>query len=58
MAVLARRMAFFMLANKYIDIGFQKGGVPGVSGCMEHTSALTQIIRETRQNKGASQYFG
>ena len=32
-----------MLSNGYIDIAVQKGGVPG---------ALTQIIREARENKG------
>ena len=52
LAVLARRMTKYMLGNNYIDISVQKGGVPGVSGCVEHTSALTQIIHEARQNKG------
>jgi hypothetical protein len=45
-------MTDFMLANKYIDISVQKGGIPGVSGCIEHTSVLTQIIREAKENKG------
>lgn len=35
-----------------MDIAVQKGGVPGVSGCIEHTSVLTQIIREAREGKG------
>lgn len=52
LALLARRMTTFMLANNYIDIAVQKGGVPGVSGCLEHTSALTQIIREAKEKKG------
>lgn len=52
LAVAARRLTSFMLANDYIDISVQKGGVPGVSGCVEHTGALTQIIREARDNKG------
>lgn len=52
LAVLARRMTTYMLANEYIDIAVQKGGVPGVSGCLEHTGALTQIIREARDNRG------
>ena len=51
LAVIARTMTSFMLANKYVDIAVQKGGVPGVSGRMEHTSALTQIIREPQHNK-------
>lgn len=35
LAVLARRLTSFMLSNGYIDIAVQKGGVPGVSGCVE-----------------------
>ncbi|XP_062568263.1 uncharacterized protein LOC134230448 [Saccostrea cucullata] len=52
LAILARRMSRYMLENQYIDIAVQKGGVPGVSGCIEHTSVLTQIIRETKESKG------
>jgi hypothetical protein len=52
LAVLARRMTSYLLANNYIDMSVQKGGVPGVSGCVEHTSALTQIIQEAKENKG------
>ena len=52
LAVLASRMTKFMMSNNYIDISVQKGGVPGVSGCVEHTAAVTQIIREAKQNKG------
>jgi hypothetical protein len=52
LAVLAKRITRYMLDNKYIDIAVQKGGIPGVSGCIEHTSVLTQIIREARENMG------
>ena len=48
-AVLPRRMATFLTANRYIDTSVQKG-VPGFSGCLEHTSAISQIIRETKVN--------
>jgi len=41
-----------MLQNDYIDIAVQKGGVPGVSGCVEHTSVLTQVIRGAKEGKG------
>lgn len=33
LSVMSRMMPDFMLADKYIDIAVQKGGVPGVSGC-------------------------
>ena len=41
----------YTLANKYIDTSIQKGGVPGVSGCMEHTVILSQLIREAKAEK-------
>ncbi|XP_063448172.1 uncharacterized protein LOC134727719 [Mytilus trossulus] len=52
LAILAKRMTNYMLSNEYIDIAVQKGGVPGVSGCIEHTSVLSQIIREAKDSKG------
>ena len=52
LAVIARRITKYMLDNGYIDTSVQKGGVPGVPGCLEHTSALTHIIHEAKKNKG------
>jgi hypothetical protein len=52
MAVLAKRMTSYMLSNKYIDTAVQKGGIPGVAGCIEHTSVVTQIIKEAKENNG------
>ena len=52
LSVLARRMTTHLLNNNYIDISVQKGGVPGVSGCVEHTSVPSEIIRDARENKG------
>ncbi|XP_053183947.1 LOW QUALITY PROTEIN: uncharacterized protein LOC128367182 [Scomber japonicus] len=51
-SVLARRMTAFLLKNKYIDTSVQKGGIPGVPGCLEHTGVVTQLIREAREGKG------
>ncbi|XP_052234917.1 uncharacterized protein LOC127847189 [Dreissena polymorpha] len=50
-AVLAKRMTQYLTSNQYIDTSVQKGGVPGFSGCVEHTSALSQIIREAKVNQ-------
>jgi len=44
LAVLARRMTSYLLKNKYIDWG--------VSGCVEHTSVITQITKEAQENNG------
>ena len=52
MAILARRLISFFLKNKCIDVSVQKGGIPGFSGCLEHISLLTQLLREAQENKG------
>jgi hypothetical protein len=43
-SIVSRRITEFLLANKYVDTSLQKGGIPGFSGCVEHTSAITQMI--------------
>jgi len=50
-AILASRLTSFLTANKYINTSVQKGGVPGFSGCVEHTSAITRLIREAKAGK-------
>lgn len=50
-SVLARRIQSYAIANSYINTSVQKGGVPGFSGCLEHTSAITQLIREAQVDK-------
>ena len=52
MSLLSRRLTIFMLKNEYIDTSVQKSGIPGVAGCVEHTSVITQIIRKATENKG------
>ncbi|KAL1266763.1 hypothetical protein QQF64_002438 [Cirrhinus molitorella] len=51
-SILSRRLTDFLLKNAYIDTSVQKGGIPGVSGCLEHTGVVTQLIREAREDKG------
>ena len=50
-SIMARRMTTYMTSNEYIDTSVQKGGVPGFSGCIEHTSVLSQLIHEAKVNK-------
>ncbi|KAI4901999.1 hypothetical protein NFI96_003045 [Prochilodus magdalenae] len=38
--------------NKYIDTTVQKGGIPGVPGCLEHTGVVTLLIRQAREGNG------
>ena len=47
----SERILDFALANEYIDTSIQKGGVPGVSGCLEHTAVVSQLIREAKKEK-------
>ena len=46
--ILSKRITKFLLKNYYIDTSIQKGGVPGTSGCLEHTAILSQLIREAK----------
>ena len=50
-AFKANRILDFVLGNEYLDTSIQKGGVPGMSGCLEHTALLSQLIREAKKEK-------
>lgn len=50
--VIAKRLSNFLLSNRYIDTSVQKGGIPGVPGCLEHTGVVTQLISEARESGG------
>lgn len=50
--IVSQRLTEFLLKNAYIDTSVQKGGVPGVPGCLEHTGVVSQLIREARESKG------
>ena len=51
-SVLAKRLTSYMTQNKYINTSIQKGGIPGFSGCLEHTSMISQLIWEAKRKKG------
>ena len=50
--ILARRLTTFMLDNDYMDTLVQNGGVPGVPGCLEHTTVFAKIIEDSKTNHG------
>ena len=50
-SVFGKRMAAYMTNNDYVDTSIQKGGIPGFSGCAEHTSVISQL-REAKEQKG------
>ena len=41
-----------MTSNSYVETSIQKGGIPGFSGCVEHTSVISQLIKEAKETKG------
>ena len=47
----ANKITEYIMKNQFIDSSIQKGGIPEVSGCIEHTSILTQLISEAKKNK-------
>ena len=51
MSALAKRISGHMVENSYIDTSTQKAGIPGVSGCIEHTSVISQLIKEVKKGK-------
>ncbi len=51
-SIVAKKLSNFLLSNKYIDTSVQKGGIPGVPGCLEHKGVVTQLIREAREGRG------
>ncbi|XP_057679566.1 uncharacterized protein LOC130908003 [Corythoichthys intestinalis] len=51
-SIISRRLTEFLLKNNYINTSVQKGGIPGVPGCLEHNGVVTQLIREAHENRG------
>lgn len=51
-SIVAKRLADFLLKNHYIDTSVQKGGIPGVPGCLEYTGVVTQLLRDAMENRG------
>ena len=49
--ILSRRLTKFLLSNGYIDTSVQKGGIPGVPGCLEHTGVVSQLLKEAKEGK-------
>lgn len=50
--IMSQHLTDFLSKNSYIDTSVQKGGVPGVPGCLEHTGVVTLLIREANESKG------
>jgi len=49
--LIAKRLTNFLLANGYIDTTVQKAGIPGFSGCMEHSAMVWDLIQQSRKEE-------
>ncbi|XP_027131932.1 uncharacterized protein LOC113744935 [Larimichthys crocea] len=50
-SVLAQRLSTYLEKNKYVDTSVQKAGIPGFSGCLEHTSMIWHQIQAAKKDK-------
>ena len=48
-ALLARRLILFCGENGYLPGNIQKGFLPGISGCIKHTSMLMAALRDAKR---------
>lgn len=50
-SILARRLTTYLTSNRYIDTSCQKAGVPGFSGCVEHSAVIWEQIQRAKREK-------
>ena len=49
--MIAARLTKYLISNGYEDTSVQKGGVPGVPGCLEHSSMIWEAIQRAKANQ-------
>ena len=49
----SKRVVKYLIGNQYIDTSVQKGGIAGMSGCLEHTAVISQLIKEAKEGKSS-----
>ncbi|GFR65403.1 reverse transcriptase [Elysia marginata] len=47
-SVMATRLTKYLTENGYINTSVQKGGIPGVSGCLEHATIIWGAIQRAK----------
>ena len=50
-SIMTSRLTEFVMSNQYVDISVQKGGIPGVPGCIEHTSMIWEAIQRAKRSR-------
>lgn len=48
-SIVAKRLTTYLKKNSMIDTSMQKAGIPGFSGCFEHTSMIWHQIQSARR---------
>ncbi|GFR94752.1 reverse transcriptase [Elysia marginata] len=48
---MATRLTKYLTENGYINTSFQKGGIPGVSGFLEHATMIWDAIQRAKSEK-------
>lgn len=51
-SAISKQLCTYLTKTIYIDTSVQKGSISGLPGCVEHTGVVSQLIWETRENKG------
>ena len=50
-SVMAARMTTYLKQNDYLDVSVQKGGIPGIPGCVEHATMIWDAIQKAKSEK-------
>ncbi|GFO23891.1 reverse transcriptase [Plakobranchus ocellatus] len=50
-SIIASRLTKYLTENGYINISVQKGGIPEVSGCLEHATMIWEAIQSATSEK-------
>ena len=50
-SVMATRLTKYLQENEYLDVSVQKGGIPGVPGCVEHATMIWDAIQRAKSEK-------
>ncbi|GFR86575.1 reverse transcriptase [Elysia marginata] len=48
---MATRLTKYLTENGYINTSVQKGGIPGISGCLEHATMIWEAIQRAKSEK-------
>ncbi|GFN84981.1 reverse transcriptase [Plakobranchus ocellatus] len=50
-SVMVSRLTKYLTGNGYINTSVQKGGIPGVSDCLEHATMIWEAIQRVKSEK-------